>query len=471
MLVLGATLAVFSTVTYHNFRKNLYADIDDLLSSRAYGIAEAVDTYWETEKMEDKNEAADPEAFRKIAQRWVEERSSDPKLINIMVQIFDSRGAEIARSRNMANSIELDPETKASALKGNDVFQNIQHAFSEGKILSVRVASIPVIENDKLVYIVQAASSLTTVHDAFNRLKTTLFVLLPLTVFLTGVVGAFLAKLTLNPVEHIMQTAQEITAENLKLRINVPDTRDEIQALAQTFNKMLERLQNTFSSQQQFIQDISHELKTPLTILKGQLEVTLKKMRSPQEYESVLVSNLEETDRLTRIIEDLLTLAHFDSKEIKLEIKSFSLNRMLERLLEDMRILARSKEIRINFFAPDPVDIEADERQVRRVFLNILDNAIKYTPSNGEIVLTLGQDDRFARVEIRDTGMGIPKEDLPFVFERFYRVDKARSTSGFGLGLSISKSIVEAHKGKIAVESQLNQGTTFIVSLPLKTLI
>jgi len=474
-LALSIIISLFSISLYSNFKSNLYMDLDDLLQSKAEGVADSIDTYWETEKIdalkaggvsEDVFSKINNINFVKVAQRWVKEKSNDPKLMDIIVQIFDAKGNNIASSKNIPSIAVLSKENLNYALKGNGHFDNFNIEFPAKKILALRRLTIPVIENGRVVYIVQVASPLNQTFAVLNRLRFTLFLLLPIAIFLTGVVGLLLTEFTLRPLRKIIETVQQITAKNLKLRIDLPDTKDEIRRLVDTFNDMLEKLDKSFSLQQQFIHDISHELRTPLTILKGELETTLRKSRSQKEYESILHSSVEEMDKISRIIENLLMLARFDNQEVPLEIKNVDLNQLIVNILEDIKILFEQKNIQLNFSSQESINIEADESQLRRAILNILDNAIKYTPKNGKIFVNLEKDNNTAKIKIGDTGIGIAKENLPFIFDRFYRVDKSRNSNGFGLGLSITKSIIETHKGKIEVETELNHGTIFIISLP-----
>jgi len=475
MLILASTLSLFSVILYHNFKRSLAEDIDNRLRSKAEGVADAIDTYWETEKLEAQKDGVNMEAFSKInninfakiAQRWVKEKSSDPQLINIIVQVFNIKGEQITSSKNISDKAIFSKKMFDSALSGNSCFKNFVLEPSEKRASLVRTFAMPVVENDKIAYIVQISTPLSSINSALNRLKFMLLALLPITVLLTGIVGVLLVKLTLNPVDNMIRTLRQITAESLKLRVNVPDTRDEIERLAETFNDMITRLDNSFSSQKQFIQDISHELKTPLTILKGQLDVTLKKIRSQAEYEAVLVSSLEEIDRMNRIVENLLVFAKFDNKEISLKSERLDLSHFIEDVLDDIKILAEQKNIAINFIPGEKIMLKIDKNQMRQAVLNILDNAIKYTSNNGEVALEARKDGNLAKIKISDTGIGMPENELPHIFDRFYRVDKSRSSHGFGLGLSIAKSIVEMHKGKIGVESRLAKGSAFIISLPI----
>ncbi|MCX5656644.1 MAG: heavy metal sensor histidine kinase [Candidatus Omnitrophica bacterium] len=474
VLILAVTFFLFSILLYHNFSRSLYENLDDLLQSKAEGTANSIDAYWETEKLEATENGKESNVFSKInnvnfakiAQRWVKEKSSDPRLMDIIVQIFDVNGENIISSKNIPNTMNLAKETFNYVSKGNYYFNNLNIESSEGKQFPLRLLGIPVIENNKVAYIVQVAGSLIPLHLALNTLRARLFLFLPLIVFLTGIAGMFLAKLTLKPVDNMIETVRQITADNLQLRIDIPDTKDEIKKLAETFNDMLNRLNKSFSSQQLFIQDVSHELKTPLTTLKGEIEIALKRIRSVQEYDSILHSSLEDINRINRLVEDLLVLTRFDNREVPLETKSLDLSILIERVVDDIKILAEQKNIKIFFSEQDGVVLDVDENKIRRVFLNILDNAIKYTPQNGKVTLSLEKENNLARIQISDTGIGIPEDELPHIFDRFYRVDKSRSSYGSGLGLSIAKSIVETHRGSIDVESRSGQGTTFTISLP-----
>ncbi|MBI5057437.1 MAG: heavy metal sensor histidine kinase [Nitrospirae bacterium] len=476
MLILALTLSVFSIALYRNVSQTLFGDKDDLLQSRAGGIVDSIDTYWEAERLDAiaagiKSEAVFSKInninFAKIAQRWVEEKSDDPDLLNIVVQIFDVNGALIATSKNIPNISIFSKEALKSELQKKIRFDTVTVEFTKNVPTALRVLTMPVVENNRVSYIVQVASPLSSIEVALQNLKITLFVLLPLTVFLTGIIGVFLAKIALNPVDKMIDTIHQITAENLKLKVNIPDTKDEIKRLADTFNEMLGRLEHAFSSQRQFIEDFAHELKTPLAVLKGEMEVVLKKMRSVEEYQLVLLSNLEEVNRINKIVEDLLMLARFDSSVVVLDMKRLDVAPMLKSIVDDMKVLAAQKNIGMDFITQDTITIYGDNNQLKRLFVNLLDNAIKYTPGKGGIIVSATPSGDYAKIIISDTGIGIPESEIEHIFDRFYRLDKARYTPGFGLGLSIAKSIVEAHKGRIEVESKLHQGTTFIIYLPM----
>jgi heavy metal sensor kinase len=473
MLILSLALLIFGMVLYQNLHRKISQDTDDILRSRAKGIEQSIDTYWEAEQMDiaegnSKIHFAkeDNINFIKIARRWVGEKTSDPNLINIIVRIFDAHGNPIASSRNIPTE-HLNSRIFYDVKKGADHFEN-DSLDVNGKPYSFRIFTTPVMENKRLSYVVQVASSLTQLHTVLRNLGISLLFLLPLTVILTGLSGVFLVQLTLRPVDQMIETIHQITAENLKLRLKIPGSKDEIESLAQTFNQMIARLDEAFTTQRQFMEDISHELKTPLSVLKGELEVTLKRIRSTQEYESTLHSSLEEVNGLIGIVENLLTLARFDAKTTTLQEVPLDLNLLLKDAVEAIQVLAIQKNISLQLNSAHTVEIRADKNQLKRLIINILDNAIKYTATGGKISIDLRQQKDSADIEITDTGIGIPEKELPHIFDRFYRVDKSRSSVGFGLGLSIAQSIAMAHGGKIYARANIPQGTIFTISLPVK---
>jgi heavy metal sensor kinase len=476
-LILTITFSLFSVILYHNFNHNLLKELDNRLHLKAEGIVRSIETYWETEKMEAGKYGSlkyvfnkiNNANFSKIALRWVNDKTNNLDLMNLVVQIYDSSGTVIAPKQKALEPIVLPAETLQYIVKGNNHFDDYSVRLDKEKTLPFRVFSMPVFENNNVAYVVQVASPQTSIYSALNRLKFLLFLLLPLTVLITSVfAGEFLASITLKPLKQMIETVRQITAQKMEVRIALPESKDEIKQLAETFNNMLEKIDKSLTAEKQFIQDLSHELKTPLTIIKGELETTLKKNRSSEEYISILNSNLEEIDKISKMVEALLILARFDNESMQLKIESFDLVPLLKDLIEDFHIIAAHKEIQINFVPlAEPLPVSGDKEKLRRVFLNIIDNAIKYTPLKGSIHLDMGMEKKMVAIRICDTGIGISKEDQPLIFNRFYRADKSRSSIGFGLGLSIAKSITEAHQGTIEVESELNKGTTFTVFLPV----
>jgi two-component system OmpR family sensor kinase len=320
-------------------------------------------------------------------------------------------------------------------------------------------------------FYVRLGQSLAALERARARLLLILGISIPVALLLSSFGGLVLANQALSPVDRITKAAEEIGAGDLSKRVPTPSKMDEIGRLAATFNQMISRLQAAFERQKQFTSDASHELRTPLAVLRGDIEIALRRERTAEEYQRTLASNLEEIIRLSRLVEDLLMLARADAGRVELRCEELNLNELCHKMTEYISPLAEQREQTLHYDAPpNPVRVNADVQRIKQLLLNLLDNAIKYTEPRGTITLKVTTEENDAVMSVSDTGRGIPAEDLPHVFDRFFRRSAKtsdRSAPGSGLGLSIVKWIVEAHGGKIEVQSQLGTGTTFTVRLPL----
>ncbi len=317
---------------------------------------------------------------------------------------------------------------------------------------------------------VYVAYPLSEIWDVLGNLFSIFLYLIPIALIVSISGGYFLAVRSLKPVDSITKTARAITARNLDQRISHSGVDDELGRLVLTFNEMITRLQLSFDQIQQFSIDASHELRTPLTIMRGEIELALRSKPTPGEYREILSSAHEEILRMTTIIENLLALAKEDSGRATHNFQDVWLRTLLQELYEDSKILAEEKKINIRLTGLDDALILGDAIRIRQLLLNLVDNAIKYSHENGVIELSLARENEFAKIIVKDNGVGIPKEEQQKIFDRFYRVDKARSRElgGSGLGLSIVKWIVDLHNGKIFVESEPGKGSEFTVILPLK---
>jgi heavy metal sensor kinase len=285
---------------------------------------------------------------------------------------------------------------------------------------------------------------------------------------LSGGLGYVLARKALAPMERLRRSTEEITADRLDRRLPVANAQDELGRLTQTFNAMIGRLERSFAEIRRFTADASHELRTPLTAIRTEAEVALAKPLGLTEHQQLLGSILEECDRLTRLTDQLLALAREDARAARQAQEPVNFAAVVEDVVETMRPLADAKGLRLCVQADGAAWVRGDAARLREVLFNLLDNGIKYTPEGGEIEVRVSRNGREVLVAVRDTGIGIPAEHLPHVFDRFYRVDKARSRAegGTGLGLSIAQSIVVAHAGRIDLASTPGQGTTCTVRLP-----
>ena len=463
MLLLAVTLFSFSIILYGSFSKVLVNNLDDLLSSRAEGVADSVHAYWH-----DKSDESSMASFIDIARVWVEEKRKDPELMKVFVQILNVKAERLISTKAMPFIAPIPKSDLEDVLAGDDSFNSLNGILTDEKKAKFRVYSRPVIEDGKVVYLIQAAAPIELISIASGNLMVILFILLPLTIILAGLPGVLLVGLTLKPVDSMINTLKYITAENLKLKIHIPDTKDEVKRLADTFNDMIERLDRSFSSQQNFIKDISYELKAPLFILRGEIAAVLNEPFSEEKYRQILQKGLEELDKFSETVESLIILARFDNSQMPIEIKKVNLTLIIEEVLRAAKDAASQKDIVISSFLQDIIMLDGDEERLKKLFTNLVDNAIKHTHRNGKVIVAAHKGKDFANITVSDTGIGIPEDELSYIFDRFYQVNRSRSTKGgFGLGLSVAKSIAESHKGKILVESQLGKGSIFTVALPM----
>jgi two-component system, OmpR family, sensor kinase len=380
---------------------------------------------------------------------------------DVYVQIV-RRDATIARQSNNLGTQKLpvSPDALSQVLHGSEVKREAMVGSSRLLLLSE-----PLIIGGQIVGVVQVAQSLREV-DSTLRLTAYLLLLTSAAVLIVASITGFgLAGSALEPIERIRRSALSISrTRDLTQRLEVTG-QDEVGLLASTFNEMLSRLETLFKTQQRFVADVSHELRTPLTTIRGNVDLLKRAGADDPDaaHESLQVIE-SETSRMTRLASDLLLLAQADAG-IQLNLKPVELDTVLLNVYRQTRLMATGQEIRLG--AEDQAEVWGDEDRLRQLLLNFTDNAIKYTPAGGEITLSLFREPEWTRVVVKDTGIGIPAEELQHIFERFYRVDRARtgSSAGTGLGLAIAQWIAEAHGGHITVESQQGGGSTFTLWL------
>ncbi|MCC6298204.1 MAG: HAMP domain-containing protein [Anaerolineales bacterium] len=331
----------------------------------------------------------------------------------------------------------------------------------------LRVVSVPLERNDHRVATLQVAVNLSVVDAARVGLMNTLAVIWGVAILISGNAAWLTLGQTLKPLKIITETAEQINrADDLSRRIPYSGPNDEIGSLVGSFNQTLERLEALFTSQQRLLADVSHELRTPLTVIKGNVDL-MRRMKNLDDES--LTSIDQEAGRLSRLVGGLLLLAQAESGQLALVQKPVELDLLVTEVFQEMSVLAGSK-VCLHLNEIDQVVIHGDRDRLKQVFINLVANAIQYTPSGGDIFLSLERIKDQARIICRDTGAGIPAEDLPHIFERFYRAERSRTrdkATGFGLGLSIANWIVEQHGGRIEVNSKEGQGTAFAIWLPV----
>ncbi len=314
---------------------------------------------------------------------------------------------------------------------------------------------------------VRVGRSLASFEHESQELLFTFIVTGPLTLLIAVSGGYVLARRALGPVQAMTQTARQISADRLHERINVDNPHDEMGTLAETLNEMIERLERSFTEMRRFTADAAHELRTPLAVIRNEVEVALRSSRRAEEYCCVLENLLEETNRLSVMADQLLFLCRQDAGLQPSTGEAVAMSDLLADVVSNMQLLAQEKEVVLAFDEDQPCEFQGDSRQLRRVFYNLLDNAIKYTPSGGKVSVASRRGNGHLTVTIADTGIGIPLVHLPRIFDRFYRVDQARSgdANGAGLGLSICQSIVRSIGGQIQVDSKVGIGTKITIRL------
>ncbi len=372
------------------------------------------------------------------------------------IQFADRKGNVLYRSYNLAT----DTLVMADTIPLNAI--SVTTGYLNGE--PIRLASTRDRNYSYLVGYPQAE-----VRDLLDSLYFIFLFLVPIAVAVSVFGGLALANRALAPVHGITMRARRITAENLDQTVPVKNEKDEIGQLTATINDMIRRLHDSFAQVRQFSADASHELRTPLTVMRGEIELCLRNPKTPDQYRHVLESSLEEILRMSKIIDNLLTLGKADIGAAEVTFSEVELKELVAELYEDSVVLAEQKEICVELKEASPIVIVGDRVRLRQLFLNLVDNAIKYTPEGGHVWLSVRRENGSAVFEVQDTGIGIPAGEQQKVFNRFYRVDKARSRErgGSGLGLSIAKWIAELHRGSISVASEHGKGSTFTVRLPL----
>jgi two-component system, OmpR family, heavy metal sensor histidine kinase CusS len=327
---------------------------------------------------------------------------------------------------------------------------------------------------DGQIYQIQVATRMDDFYEAWDRFQKRLFILVPLVLLLASAAGYWTSRRALAPVDQITHAAQQFSTRNLSSRILVPKSGDELQRLSETLNAMLGRVENAVNQITEFTADASHELRTPVTVMRTRTELALRHRRSPDEYRETLEQLHSELVQTSELIDKLMLLARADAGANLLRFASVDLAGVVGQVLSQTAPLAEAKGVEIEAQVGDrPIWVQADKELLQRLFTILIDNAVKYTPAPGRIVVELGSEAGVAMAVVRDTGIGIAAADLPRVFERFYRSDKARSreTGGAGLGLSIARWIAEAHHGSLRAESISGSGAAFTLTLPQQTAV
>ncbi len=431
---------------------NLFRGVDAALNGVAKALVERVQTGFETFFPSEIDEA-----FRRFFGFSPWER---------YFEMRDPFGHDdLRQSVPNTRKLPLSREALGNASRGLSTYETVEGL---GKY-PVRVLTVPVMHGGRMVNLIQVGMSLQTLAETRLRFLLAMAALLPIGLLLAGSGGLLLARRALKPVDRMAEAAHRISAEHLDERVEETGAADELDRLARTLNEMLGRLDVAFSQVRRFSADASHELQTPLTILKGELEVALRFPRTPEEYQATLRSALEEVNRIAHLVEGLLLLHRVEAGVLRIDRQALDLEQLLQEVCATIKVTADSRLIGVRLGPTESISIQGDRELLRRLLLNLGDNALKYTQPKGNVTFSLQREDKWALILVSDTGIGIPGEEQERIFQPFYRTAEARSLAegGTGLGLSLARSIAMAHGGTIKVQSTPGRGSNFQVLIPL----
>ncbi|HDZ76653.1 MAG TPA: HAMP domain-containing protein [Candidatus Omnitrophica bacterium] len=472
--ILAVILVVFGTIIYISTSYILYRDLNHDLKIKAEEISTILHVYEEVRQFESHPSGYTLGIFRKGESGSINEKAiiddlwrKEFNLLNLKndyINVVNINGVFLLTSNNFTEDIaSLFREQFPFSLE-----KTVYKSVVAGKI-KLQVINLPVSYYSSRLAI-QVATPLEPVTKELGSILFFIIISALSLLILTSFAGGILTRAILQPVMDVSNLADKITHKDLTLRVQEQQTDEEMRHLVSSFNAMIGRLEKSFSHINEFSSYVAHELKTPLAIIKGEMELALRQERNSEEYKNVLEGCLEETDRIIRIIRDLHLLAKLDYKPDIFKFEKFNIVQFLNEIYEHSKVLSSSKNIEVKLNVPKKdIFINGDTIHLRRLFLNLINNAVKFTPQKGEIDISIAIKDSNVCIDITDTGEGISEENLPKIFDKFYRIHKEElaSESGTGLGLNIALTIARVHNGDIKVKSRLRQGTTFTVVLPL----
>lgn len=459
--VLTVFLSLFAFLMHAELSRALYRDVDNNLAYESRGLEESL---LPALKEPAKELRRDPIKLAKAIKTWEKQNRRVSRNTRMVRLVGFDHTVYLSNQTGWQRDI-LFPnfERDSMFMEKGDSFQTIHFQKRPIRLYYAMIRY----QNEPLL-VLQCGTSIQEVRSTLHRLALIILILIPGAVAAAGLIGWSLVKRSFQPVDSIIREARQITAAYLSKRLPRTKAGDELDRLAETLNEMMDRIETSTRAMQDFSSDISHELKTPLAIIRGEIDLAFRRSRSTEALTETLRVIEGEVNELIRLVDDLILLVRNDAKQLKFDMKRISLNTVLDQLAGRFRERAAEKKIHFEFYAPpEEVEIEGDTVYLKRLFSNLLDNAIKFTPALGKIRMDLKAEAGRAWVRIQDTGIGIEKEFQAKVFARFYRTDQARSQEGAGLGLNIARSITEQHQGLISLDSEPGKGTLVAVSFPL----
>jgi len=457
-------LTLFAGLVLQRFQEVLYDDTDALLRSKVEGLEDSMNVYWVLYARTKANE----QNFTQVARDWINANttSNSPVLAGLIVRIYRIDGTPVGTNRKDLEEVKIDKDFLKELKKKKSVVQNV--ALKNFLGFEVRAESLlTYVETRRNDYIIQTALENRKIEEPLYRLQVVMLLLLPLFLITGALIEFALIRRSLLSLRTFMEGLRHTEGGGHRAPFEAdefPET--ETRDLAESFNAMMGRIEAAFDQQRRVFEDLSHQMKTPLAVMRGELEIALKKKRSIADYQDILASSLEEVERMASIIENLLKLARFDAQELRLEFESFRVLPFLESLVAQVAKLADTREVTLVLRCPEVLEVRADRFKLEQALLNLLDNAIKYARTKTSVTVGARQDEGLLVLSVHDYGAVIPFDEKDQVFERFWRSQSTMREKGYGLGLSIVKALIETHGGTVAVSSSEEAGTEFTVKLP-----
>ena len=445
VLVFAIVLIVFAVIVYERTRESEITKLDSHLEAVSVEFAAEFEDQWEDKEFPESSEI---EAI--VGRQWKD----------VQIQLCDTLG------RLLFSRGELPPvsrEWREKALLNQYSFQNIS---IENKWFRQLVR--PVEEDERVGFVLALAIPATEVEERLADLTSVLLLSVVLALLISSLAVYYFTGRSFRPVNRMVDAAEKISASTLDQRLDLPPVQDEVHRLAVALNAMMDRIEDAFKSQRQFVADASHELRTPLTVICSELEFLKRRLNNQESSESI-ESSLKEVDRMTRLVQQLLLLARIDARKLTMDYHPVRLDELIADCVQLEKAIAVHKKVRISVHISDVVETTADREHLQRALINILDNAIKFSPEGGEVTIKLHRDSDVASMTISDEGPGIRDSESEEVFKRFYRSPRSRNKyEGSGLGLSIARDLIEAHGGTVHIEQSDSDGTTVRMTIPVR---
>ncbi|GCE06404.1 sensor histidine kinase [Dictyobacter aurantiacus] len=469
-------MLVFCLAFYSTLQQILFNSFDSTLQQRAQHVAEGVgvdngklyvdDMTQEIPELDAPAALIDPYNSSDDA----DSNSSGPPYYTqssrhdlVLVRVLDRRGHEIYSSGSSGDLI-LPEDSVSQPLAGKPWRATMNDVNDQ----SIRIYSTMLVDGDTIIGVVQVGQSLETLNRSLDRIVLVLFLLMLLSLAMCSLGSYWLSGRAFRSIQRLARTAREINVNDLNQRVLVPAAKDEVRDLSIIFNQMIARLERAFVQQRRLVADASHELRTPVAVIRNMTEVALSQLTSAEEYKHVLAEVNEESEHLGHLINDMLILARADEGQIHLDCEPVRLDLLARDVVDSLEMLAQERQMMLYTRTLMPATVLGDAARLIQVIMSLVDNALNYSNPGGEISISVEVHDSHAYLHVADTGIGIEARDIEHIFERFYRADPARSksVSGTGLGLSIVEWVVHAHKGAIEVRSIPGRGSTFTIILP-----